>query len=114
MVICCEIASGDKVVDNQSNSFFKQVLMVWPKVDAVEMKGAGLANAIEQFQVLGISTGFMMIRGISDLPRDNGKKRGTKERDAWKLYASDVAAAFIVGWISDGLPVRPSDRSTQR
>lgn len=112
-VISGEIASGDKVIDNPSNLFFKQVHKMWPKIIAVEMEGAGVASAIEQAQSLGISTGFMMIRGISDLPRAEGKDRGTKERDAWKIYASDVAAAFIIGWISVGLPVRPSARSIQ-
>lgn len=112
-VISGEISSGNKVIDNPSNSFFKQVLKMWPKIKAVKMEGAGVAGAIEQAQSLGIPTGFMMIRGISDLPRAEGKDRGTKERDAWKIYASDVAAAFIIGWISNGLPVRPSARSTQ-
>ena len=112
-VIGGEIASGNKVIDNPSNSFFKQVLKMWPKIIAVEMEGVGVAGAIEQDQSLGIPTGFMMIRGISDLPRAEGKDRGTKERDAWKIYASDVAAAFIIGWISDGLPVRPSASSIQ-
>lgn len=112
-VISGEIASSDKLIDNPSNSFFKQILKMWPKIIAVEMEGAGVAGAIEQAQSLGIPTGFMMIRGISDLPRAEGKDRGTKERDAWKIYASDVAAAFIIGWISDGLPVRPSARIIQ-
>jgi len=110
-VIRGEVASGDKVVDNPSNQFFKQVLKKWPKVNAVEMEGAGVASAIELAQSLVIPTGFLMIRGISDLPRAEGGGKGTKERDAWKAYASDAAAAFIVGWISDGLPVRPSARS---
>ena len=73
------------------------------------MEGAGAAAAIEQAGSLGISTRFMMIRGISDLPRAKGQSKGTKERDAWKTYASDVAAAFIIGWIADGLPLRPLD-----
>ena len=30
------------------------------------------------------------------------------ERDAWKAYASDVAAAFTMEWIADGLPLPPS------
>ena len=106
-----EVASGDQVVDDPSNEFFAEVLKRWPKITAVEMEGAGVASAIEQAQSLGIPTGFMMIRGISDLPRAEGNVRGTKERDAWKTYASDVAASFIVGWIADGLPVRPSARN---
>ncbi|WP_461458657.1 hypothetical protein [Methanothrix sp.] len=36
-----------------------------------------------------------------------GKNKGRKERDAWKAYASDAAAAFVMGWIADGLPLSP-------
>jgi len=50
-----------------------------------------------------------MIRGISDLPRAEGKGKGRKERDAWKAYASDASAAFTIGWIADGLPLPPLD-----
>ena len=112
-VISGEIASGEKVIDDPTNEFFKQVLKMWPKIKAVEMEGAGIGSAIEQSQSLKVPVGFMVIRAISDLPRseenrDGDKTRGTEERDAWKVYASDVAAAFTVGWIADGLPLPPS------
>ena len=109
-VIMGEIASGDKVVDNPSNGFFAKVLKKWPRINAVEMEGAGAAAAIEQAGSQGIPTRFMMIRGISDLPRAKGKNKGRKERDAWKAYASDAAAAFVMGWIGDGLPLPPFAR----
>jgi nucleoside phosphorylase len=99
-VISGEIASGEKVVDDPSNNFFAQVIKMWQKVKAVEMEGAGIGNAIEQAQSLKIPVGFMIIRAISDLPRPKekgDKTRGTKERDDWKIYASDVAAAFTMG-----------------
>ena len=101
-----EIASGDQVVDDPTNDFFAQVLKAWPRINAVEMEGAGAAAAIELAKSQGIPTRFMMIRGISDLSRAKGKNKGTKERDAWKAYASDAAAAFVMGWISYGLPSR--------
>jgi HEAT repeat protein/nucleoside phosphorylase len=110
-VISGEIASGEKVIDDPSNEFFIQVIKQWPKVKAVEMEGAGIGSAIDQAQSLKIPIGFMVIRAISDLPRpeeDGDKTRGTEERDAWKTYASDVAAAFTIGWIADGLPLPPS------
>jgi len=110
-VIMGEIASGDKVVDNPSNGFFAKVLKKWPRINAVEMEGAGAAAAIEQAGSQGITTRFMMIRGISDLPRAKGKNKGRKERDAWKAYASDAAAAFVMGWIGDGLPLPPFART---
>jgi HEAT repeat protein/nucleoside phosphorylase len=108
-IICGEVASGEQVIDDPTNEFFAQVLKRYSKLKAVEMEGAGVGNAIEHAQSLGTPVGFMMIRGISDLPRTKGKGRGTKERDDWKPYASDVAAAFAIGWIVDGLPLRPSD-----
>ena len=111
--ISCEIASGEKVVDDPTNEFFAQVLKMWPKVKAVEMEGAAICSAIEQAQSLKIPVGFMVIRAISDLPRPNkegDKTRGTEERDDWKAYASDASAAFTIGWIADGLPLPPSAR----
>lgn len=110
-VVGGEIASGDQVVDDPTYDFFAQVLKTWPTINAVEMEGAGVAAAIEQANSLGISTRFMMIRGISDLPRRDRKGKGRKERDAWKDYASDVAAAFTVGWIANELPLPPSARN---
>lgn len=113
-VIRGEIASGEKVVDDPTNDFFVQLTKNWSKVNAVEMEGAGVGSAIEQAQSLGISVGFMMIRGISDLPHpeEEDDVRVTEVRDSWKLYASDTAAAFTFGWISDGLPLPPSVQTT--
>lgn len=109
-IIRGEIASGEKVVDNPSNEFFAQVLERYPKVNSIEMEGAGVGSAIEQAQSLSSQVGFMVIRGVSDLPRSKGKGKGSIERDDWKPYASDAAAAFTIGWIADGLPVPPSTR----
>ena len=87
-VISCEIASGEKVVEDPTNEFFAQVLKMWPKVKAVEMEGAGIGSAIEQAQSLKIPVGFMIIRAISDLPRpeeEGDETRGTEERDLGRL-----------------------------
>lgn len=97
-----EVASGDKVVDDPNSAFFAEVLKTWPKIVAVEMEGAGAGNAIEQSQALGKAVSYMMIRGISDLPPE-----GTTERDAWKAYAADTAAAFAASFIASGLPLPP-------
>ncbi len=108
-VISGEIASGDKVVDNPTNDFFIQVLKAWPKIKAVEMEGAGVGCAMEQAHSLGFVVGFVMVRGISDVPRAADEEiRGTQERDTWKRYAADTAAAFTTGFIADGLPVPPA------
>jgi nucleoside phosphorylase len=103
------VASGDQVVDDPTNEFFAEVIKVWPKLQAVEMEGVGAASAIEQAQSSGESVGFLMIRGISDMPRpaSESEVRGTLERDSWKEYAADAAAAFVVSYISSGLPVPP-------
>jgi len=115
-VICGQIASGDKVVDDPTNAFFATVYRKWPKVKAVEMEGAGVAAAINHARDQGKIVGFMMIRGISDIPRPPESvelfqkwegERGAQERDNWKPYAADVAAAFTTGLIANGLPVPP-------
>ena len=77
-----------------------QIKNLRPSVKAVEMEGAGIGSAIEHAQSQLSSVGFMVIRAISDLPRpeeEGNVAQGTKERDDWKPYASDVAAAFTIG-----------------
>lgn len=112
-----EIASGDKVVDDPDMEFFQSVIKTWPKLEAVEMEGVGVSKAIEQARSMGVSVGFLMIRGISDKPRPNteAENRGTSERDTWKVYAADVAAAFTISFIASRLPIapRPIEVSTE-
>jgi nucleoside phosphorylase/tetratricopeptide (TPR) repeat protein len=110
------IASGEKVVDNLDDPFFQKVLAACPKAKAVEMEGAGVCHAIEQCRAQGKAIGFLMVRGISDVPRAEGKKtemRGTQERDNWKPFAADVAAAFAISYVSNGLPDLPIQRRDQ-
>jgi nucleoside phosphorylase len=108
-----EVASGDKVVDNPTATFFDAVMTAWPKITAVEMEGAGAARGLEHLQTLGKQGHFLMIRGISDLPRNEAVgqadmgARGTRERDDWKPFASDAAASFATSLISAGLPLPP-------
>ena len=105
-----EIASGDKVIDDPGYSFFKAVLKRWPKTLAVEMEGVGACSAIQHVGDLGLNIAFLMIRGISDLPRpfQRGEVQGTEERDNWKPYAAHTAAAFTIGLIQEGLPLPPT------
>jgi nucleoside phosphorylase len=114
------IASGDKVVDDPTNAFFAAIYQRWPKVKAVEMEGAGVGAAIAEAGDRGVRIGFLMIRGISDIPRPPQsmelfkiwqESRGTQERDNWKPYAAEVAAAVTVGLIAEGLPSPPEDKN---
>ncbi|WP_342375884.1 hypothetical protein NVS55_32035 [Myxococcus stipitatus] len=113
------IASGDKIVDDVSSTFFSSVAKSFPKLLAVEMEGSGAAAAIDEAKEEGRSVGFLMIRGISDMPQafaSRDKRRatkpkretgGTKTRDNWKKYAANAAAHFAVYVITHGWPVPP-------
>jgi len=115
-VVSGNVASGDKVVDNPNNNFFRQVLANYPKTIAVEMEGAGAAQAIQNLRDAGIRVGFLMVRGISDMPREENVtdgENGQKERDRWKPYAAASAAAFLVAYIASGLPLSPGEPTDQ-
>ena len=104
------IASGDKVVDDASDPFFLAVWRAWPELIAVEMEGAGAAQAIQILRDQGMKTGFIMIRGISDMPRVGEVPRPggqTQERDTWKRYASATAAAVAIQLLRERWPVPP-------
>jgi nucleoside phosphorylase len=106
------VASGDKVVDDPSDPLFAEVLRVWPKLHAVEMEGAGAAAAIEYLRTAGTQVGFLMVRGISDTPREPGERFAvgaqSGERDANKSRACEVAARFVARWIATEWPIEPS------
>lgn len=110
------IASGAKVVDDATNEFFAAVLNAWPKLLAVEMEGAGAAAAIETAKAARQNVGFLMVRGISDMPKmgddaqpTSASPEGNKaERDKWKRYAATTAANFTVHWISRAWPLAPT------
>lgn len=95
------IASGDKVIDDPEHLFFVEARKSMPNLLAIEMEGAGASTAIKMLMD-GPRVGFLMVRGISDVPRaavpqdlpDNGS-RGTGQRDSWKPYAAAAAAAVI-------------------
>jgi nucleoside phosphorylase len=98
------IASGNKVIDDISDPSFKPVLEHWPKLQAVEMEGLGVAQAIQQAREKGLVLNYSMVRGISDVPQNKQSRaatspRGivsaqTQERDQWKKYASEAAAVL--------------------
>lgn len=73
------------------------------------MEGAGAADAVSQMNESGKSISFLMIRGISDLISEDDRLIDAHhdERDLWKKYAADSAAAFTVNLIQKGLPTSP-------
>lgn len=109
------VASGEKVVDDLSSTFFKPVLKLWPKLRGVEMEGAGAAAAVELLNSSGIHTRYLMVRGISDLPQGGGTQAGgtqaaappVSERDAGKIGAAIAAAEFLKEFIATGWPQAP-------
>jgi nucleoside phosphorylase len=101
------VASGEKVIDDPSNKFFEDVQRVFPKIQAVEMEGAGAASAIEHLKETQ-TIGFLMVRGISDMPKKAGEAAQSTERDATKKRACAAAAEFTARWIADAWPVMPA------
>jgi nucleoside phosphorylase/DNA polymerase III delta prime subunit len=90
------VASGDKVVDDPSHSFFVEVRASLPEVHAVEMEGVG-AGASVRLESTHRVVGFLMIRGISDEPGHANKSAtsGSSQRTLWSKYASAAVAAFV-------------------
>jgi nucleoside phosphorylase len=114
-IVVGEIASGDKVVDDPTDDFFASVLRSRPKIQAVEMEGAGAAAAIQDAREMQRAVSFGMIRGISDLPRaggsqlgnEHGVSRQTEMRDSWKRQASVAAAITAIQLIRLSWPRPP-------
>ena len=114
-IVVGEIASGDKVVDDPTDEFFASVLRSRPKIQAVEMEGAGAAAAIQDAREMQRAVSFGMIRGISDMPRAGGSRPGSKQgvsgqtemRDSSKLQASVAAAATAIQIIRLSWPRPP-------
>lgn len=113
-VLTGPIASGEKVIDSITNEFFEAVLKAWPKLQAVEMEGAGAASAIAEIHERGWPSGFLMIRGISDMPSSAGTDaqatQQTIQRDTWTRYAAETAATFTAYWIRTAWPVPALDQ----
>ena len=104
-------ASGNKVVENTSSEYFAESLHLRASIVSVDMEGAGAAAAVGKDHDMGGSTGFLMIRGISDLIEKKNRRGSTldapgrnPQRGLWKRYAADVAASFAVGLIESNWP----------
>jgi adenosylhomocysteine nucleosidase len=111
-VIEGKTASGNKVIENTSSDYFAESLRFNTFILSVDMEGAGAAAAVAKDHDSGGTTGFLMIRGISDLVEKKQGGEGSTlsgqarnpQRDQWKRYAADVAASFAVGLIESNWP----------
>jgi hypothetical protein len=74
------------------------------------MEGAGAAAAIEAAHANGLTVGFVMIRGISDMPGMVAGS-GTDVRDGWKRFAADAAACFLIEVLTTRWPASPQSNS---
>jgi TonB family protein len=102
------IASGDKLIDDPEEAFFATVAKMWPKLLAVEMEGAGVGAAAHEAQSQGHRAGFVLVRGISDMPHTKaGEDASTGERDSWKRTAARNAARFLAHMVAEAWPERP-------
>jgi nucleoside phosphorylase len=110
-----KVASGDKVVDDTTDNFFAHIIKSREKLHAVEMEGAGAAAAIQDAREMRQAISFGMIRGISDLPRQDESQLGndshtsaqTEMRDSWKELAASSAAVAAIQLIRLSWPRPP-------
>jgi nucleoside phosphorylase len=63
------IGSGEKVIDDLDLPFVQAVRSFMPDVQAVEMEAAGACMAIQFAHAENKGVGFLMVRGISDMPK---------------------------------------------
>ena len=105
------IGSGNKIIDDIDDPFVQQLILKVPELQAVEMEGAGVAEAIENHRTMGHQIGYIMIRGISDMTsdaRDTKKNISKKQREKLKKYASEIAANFGIYMIRNTWPTAPN------
>jgi nucleoside phosphorylase len=84
------IASGEKVV--AYSEFVEELRGAIPKLAAIEMESGGAALAAQQAMS---KPRFLAVRGISDYADD-------QKNDNWHGYAAHAAAAWTIGFLSEG------------
>jgi nucleoside phosphorylase len=113
-VVSGPIASGNKLIESKGSALYSDLVRAEPEFIAVEMEAAGAAAAVVDATDEGYDVGFMMVRAVSDVIRAEpegevveGQSYVDPERENWRDYASDVAAAFAQALIRDHWPVPP-------
>jgi nucleoside phosphorylase len=113
-VVSGPIASGNKLIESKGSALYSDLVRAEPEFIAVEMEGAGAAEAVIDATDEGHDVGFMMVRAVSDVIRAEpegevveGESYVDPERESWRDYASDVAAAFAQALIRDHWPAPP-------
>jgi nucleoside phosphorylase len=92
------VLTGEKVLAD--SVALAALRLAWPQAIGVEMESLGVALAAYQN-----GPGFLMIKAVSDLA-DGGKN------DAWRQYATDVAARFAIAVLA-GCPMAGGGRRAQ-
>ena len=112
-VVAGMIGSGEKVIDDRDAEYAKAILQERPELQAIEMEAVGACSAVEHANAEGKLVGFLMVRGISDMPGlgSEASDSGTMERDNWKPYVCALAAKFIASWIAIAWPEVPRAKS---
>ena len=87
------IGSGEKVIDDLGPDFVRAILDARPELQAIEMEAAGACVAIEAALSEGKQVGFLMVRGISDMPA--AQRGGLDFKAFWGTLAA--ASARFVG-----------------
>jgi hypothetical protein len=91
------LGSGEKIVGDQLASERKYLIGKFRDAIGLEMEAAGLAHACYECE-----TNFLVVKGVQDDATERKDAEG--EKDAWRLYAADAAAALAVKIIGYVLP----------
>jgi len=94
-VVTGQILSGDKLLGDPESEQLINLLKQFDKALAVEMESGGVGRAVYEMRPIWRSE-FLIIRGVSDFCNVEGNQA---TRDAWKVYASQTAAALALALV---------------
>jgi nucleoside phosphorylase len=91
-VIIGNLISGEKLLGDKDNAYQKEIFETHETAKAVDMETIGLARGVYASRATRhYNLQYLVVRAISDrVDADDNQD----ERDQWRLYAADVAAAF--------------------